>query len=381
LRCKTDFYSASAHFKPYSSLQKHECLPCDPSCTHGCWGPSISDCKVVPNESTTTKVVSPYCLHYDKTDNCDECELFPLNVYFAYDYFKNNFIKSPYYYCSECLHNCRVCTSQYNCVCWDLSQKPFLSFDMDFNVCRFGSCPDNCVSCDVKGVCNECEEDHKLVGNECFGRMKQKQDCLKIINNECQLCAQGYVLSFENLCVKCPGNCSECQIENSKLFSKMTCLECESSFFLYEGGCIEFPLALGIGKLNLSMNNRKYLHKLALYTESLIPSNCKNIKNFYFNSCVNCEQNYFLNSNNQCNICSENSFLCKLSPEINEIEIIQCTPSYYFNPKTNSCVKCKDHCLKCSPNGCLECFDGYSLFEGTCVACVDPNCLKCRESS
>ena len=183
---------------------------------------------------------------------------------------------------------------------------------------------------------------------------------------KCMKCKEGYTLAkvdWMEICVKeCPLNmfplfedgnyiCKKCSLPNCKLcWNSTICLECKEGFFLDEDKCVV---------------------------------ECK--EKFYFETdCVSiCPVGTFL-QDRRCKRCSPGCFKC-VSPnscihcQENKGLILyngSCYNRTCFIDKTNDCPNCEFPCVQCAFNPrpdfkdliiCLQCAEGYSLYEGICV--------------
>jgi len=90
------------------------------------------------------------------------------------------------------------------------------------------------------------------------------------------------------------------------------------------------------------------------------------------NYCTSCYQGQWLNNNGLCLACQSGCLNC-----ISSTQCLQCQNglvSNSWNPllgstPINSCIPCQAPCLSCilSPNYCLSCINGYTIFGNQCV--------------
>ena len=250
----------------------------------------------------------------------------------------------------------------------------------------FFKCIDNCIECDEANKCKACAPEFNITKNNdlCYDRIvgckiyNKSSEYDDLLNNNGR---KGYEL------------CEECN-EPEGYFclneEKHLCLKINddiSSYYKNDKGC-------------LVKCEDKY-------------DNCMSCN---ITHCINCKPGYYLNNNNKCLIgiqhcykhdldtnppeCiqCENNYSClndnrKICESINDVDL------YYFvdnNRATNDCRKlCSskygEKCKNCTKDKCLNCYDGYFVYEtDKCLLSIknckehyyDGNykyCLECEE--
>ena len=245
-----------------------KCKPCHSNCTDGCTGPDEIDCKkdlvphidpspIVPPSITgqndnsffidgSARMVSEKtykcrddCALCDDESNCTSCYLYGDNVIYKLDTGINEFTQSPYFFCKKCESSCEVCSSSGSCICEKSLSNPFAFFDLNFNICRRVTCPENCEECDNQGLCVRCRDKYSLDDNKCVipGR-----NCMKYSKEDpdkCDQCPSSFSLDSSSRCVRCSSGCDYCDISGVD----SACLLCRSSI-LYRNQCISLnPLS------------------------------------------------------------------------------------------------------------------------------------------
>ena len=191
-------------------------------------------------------------------------------------------------------------------------------------------------------VCSSCISGYTLVetnsGKECIedktlNEINSKiENCVQISesdNNKCNKCKREYILSYnKKRCVYSP-HCSSVDINNK-------CISCEYPYTFNEGECVINPPCY-------KMENEK---------------------------CTSC-QNYY-NLDRETNICQRNPLYedehCKIKDPSDLSICLECENNYYLNSITGECKEIVDHCLEESFNYyyiylCKQCEEGYYLAE------------------
>lgn len=190
------------------------------------------------------------------------------------------------------------------------------------------------------------------LGNDCLGYSSIMQKCdLEPCFPKC-LCAKEYFSQSNGNCKNCPDNQSNCfgdKICESSCF-KNSCL-CETGYFCDpdRGGC------------------------------SICDKSCQNCTDSTSSDCISCKEGYFLQNNSFCEVCHESCLECVgiLSNQCVKCEPNQtlrkgsceakCGSDEYITPEME-CLNCNKICKSCENGteiGCLSCFEGKNLINGT----------------
>ena len=245
-------------------------------------------------------------------------------------------------YCSEGMFNCKKCIDGY-----------FLSKDKN-------SCTkeENCYSGDkFYGICNYCIENYyiDLKDRKCKLNKEDKDfnNCIKIENDFCILCENGYNLSEDGKCTTTK-NCAE--VLNGK------CITCSDNYYL-------------------GLDNRCSNIKHCIYSDSIF-------------QCKECEDGYYYNSTSQiCLQYTEEFENCKLTTFNGSYYCYYCKTGFYINQTDHLCYNNKEEneffkCLMTDMNGeyCINCEDNYyigykdhkcSKIYGCEISENEEKCLEC----
>ena len=93
---------------------------------------------------------------------------------------------------------------------------------------------------------------------------------------------------------------------------------------------------------------------------------------------VECDDGYFLDGNNQCQVCSFNCKTC-ITKSTN---CISCNAGYFLPSPTGEgeCQPCGFGCSSCTTGGCTGCYTKFFFEDNNCLACL-PNCATCTSNS
>ena len=386
--CDTLHYIAILNSFPLIS----SCLKCDDECTDGCTGPLRSNCIIVQNptppppplpdnpndppdpETIETNQCSDSCETCD-AKKCVSCPLHSNNLVFQYDANENNFTDSSFYFCEPCQANCAVCQSSDSCVCQHSLNRPFASFDKNFNFCQRIKC-DNCSECRGNGVCLKCQDRYFLDSGKCVKTDLSR--CSVNMQGECKLCSEQYFLT-KNSCQRCSSNCKKCQTTQSNITDKLHCTECQNQYFLFENKCFKIHTK----SEDIPLLNQVYDHMLQkkyIFEHTYSTPNCSKQKNQYSSICKKCNHGYYLSSLSKCKKCPISASAC--IPTRNHIPtIIKCESGFYLDASLNKCINCSQNCLSCSKRECHVCKPNFRKYLHQCISCPDPNCDICLTNS
>ena len=236
--------------------------------------------------------------------------------------------------CIECTSStCQKTVDEENsCKCQECKDGYFV------NNYRCFDCEGNCKTCEEKGKCLSCDEEHYYLENtECI---KCSGNCKTAVLNTCKCSSCEDGLYLENYhCLKCEGNCKTCEEKNK-------CLSCNNDYYLEEGQC----------------------KKCSANCNTTVPNSCK---------CASCKENNFLFESGCYECINEN--VCE-SYKDDHCECKDCKSGYYKDKY--SCNKCSDKCLTCNGgienelnHHCLSCDNNiefkYLLSNDSVNICVD----------
>ncbi|EAR97554.2 leishmanolysin family protein (macronuclear) [Tetrahymena thermophila SB210] len=195
-------------------------------------------------------------------------------------------------------------------------------------------CSSKCSEC--KGPpanqCTKCNMQYHLQNGDCIEKkicsqkIQEQENCQVCAGTICTSCLSGYLLQ-DRVCKKCSSNCLECFKETD------FCLSCKSGFVLSQNKCIQ-PIK---GCKQQDQNN---------------PS-----------ACLQCQDDYFLDSNNTCVFCGE---------------------GYFYDYQKQACQKCSSNCKSCInyPDTCTSCFSNYffNLKNNACIMLQNPQSSRILNS-
>ncbi|XP_065672531.1 proprotein convertase subtilisin/kexin type 6 isoform X3 [Hydra vulgaris] len=257
------------------------------------------------------------------------------------------------------------------------------------------------------GISSVCEPCHHTC-HECLG----PDNCISCIgeldnrNKGCVNPCPNQYLS-QNNCQSCHPGCSSCFGPNYD-----QCIECNGNFSLHTDTHTCHKVC-----------QRKFYNDEKTLTCKPCHSSCASCVGPSFEQCLTCiDKLYFLNNtcvsqcplgwfktfdhacarcSSRCNQCIYNFDLCT-SCGTNEVwhdfKCYSACPAHMFKDKSNRCYQCHDSCNTCvgaSPNQCLTCRQGFSIYNGMCIEgctagffysslknkCLpcNGNCLRCNE--
>jgi hypothetical protein len=258
----------------------------------------------------------------------------------------------------------------------DISNLPpgkYQSFQGDMNV--LSDCLPNCKSCTSSLDCSECFDGHFLIGSICF---ECSQECATCVDHRSKcLSCKNPLNSLINNQVEI-NNCNYNSDLNCNTFVEGECLKCKPGYSLSLTGCIQCPTG-------------QYFDKAFQFCKDCLPG-CINCSNFF--SCdlcaaeydlisglchfnPNCVEAYFFdNTVNKCLKCIPNCYSCE-----NNFECIECFVGSYLD--NSICIKCLPNCYQCKDGQtCIECNRGYFWKDNKCAIIVDdPNPILLHSSS
>ena len=270
--------------------------------------------------------------------NCDICE----DDY----YHDSNGLCVPTQYCLESENlRCKECISGY-----------YLSNNY------YCSKSDNCLYVDIFSfICTICKKGYYLDTKDftCKSNLENNEYkyCLKVSDNECLQCENGYYLGEDQRC-SFTKNCLES--ENG------ICLICSDNYYLdLYNQCINIENCIysRIGECLECKDNYYYynLNKTCVEWDENF-KNCKTTCS-YDDECCECKNNYYINFTDY--LCYDNTkegpfYKCSFTDDLGEI-CDYCEDGYFIGSEDKKCSKI-DNCKKSeNENKCLECDEHYCL--------------------
>lgn len=302
--------------------------------------------------------------------------------------------QEKYSKCFKCVELCARCE---NNTCVKCQSDYFLYQGKCYAACPKGALVNEttltCYDCKVKNCakcywlvysgesherCHECDENYFLINNV-------------TCNTTCPI--DGYYIPKSGHCSSCPKNCSECFLNSTSDLVK--CSSCLPGYFFFLGDCVN------------KCEEGYYFDGITCQKCSENCLKCSDEK-----SCIKCDQNYVLSTEDSCNIsCKEHQYnssgVCKeCNPECKTCEnqnsnCTSCAATYFLENSSKTCVPCPNFCSECSNSTiCKKCISdinfklvndscqlvcpsiGYFLNETLqkCISCSN-DCLICSSST
>ena len=378
---QSSHYSAGnvIKFDGVTASEYLECVPCNPSCLHGCSGPEIRDCLADPNASISVNCPGS-CTHCIGSGICTECPSFLENLIYTYDSSKNEYITRSHYFCQTCADNCFACSSGNDCTCAQEISVLEIIFVEEFNSCLKTKCTRNCVSCESVLGCTLCVNGYVIKNGECQNSKMIRRNCVSYEENKCMECPDLYYQSEDSRCERCSSNCLSCEAPGQAL-SHPKCRRCKPEYLLLNAKCflLDFSTRLQVIGFFSNLLDSLGIDKTRSVQDDTLSRNCAKRKNEYSSVCLECEPSYYLTQKRRCQKCPVNSLTCHLKNS--RVMISSCKPRFYHSKPQNKCLPCRENCLSCDALGCVECVPQFVLLNKKCAACSDPNCEICLSNS
>ena len=197
-------------------------------------------------------------------------------------------------------------------------------------------------------------------------------------------------VSGSGICLICNPLCKTCKGTTS-----LDCLSCYPGTYLYNYGCLTYCPSNSIGIVD---------------TCYACHSSCKTCSGINPYDCLTCFDGYY-QKNGYCQKCDPTCNTCTMnfqnvsyctSCKANAVLVYEsciCQDGYYcFGTNcSDNCIKCDPSCKTCYAFPCLSCFQGFFLYEHTCIqncpspfindvvnnncSLCDPTCLTCKGST
>ena len=342
---------------------KGECVVCT-KLIDGCFDCSFDDDK---NKKICNECISKEFKLNKDFNLCDRCSKENcLKCHFNEDYTSTlcDECKEGYYVnsdntCSQCKNvaipngNCKICSDNEQ----DINSKIY-SCNQYYVLVGTNciKCPDNCPYCEYNEVkketeCTRCKENYIINPNrKCTYCGENCEFCKLNENSEpiCLFCNSKYFLS-EGKCLNCPNNCQKCKIAEN---NQIKCVDCNKKYALLDGECKECPTGC---------------------------SDCEYNKVYDRKDCKECNYNYALNKENQCESCSS---IIEIGGEACE--------SCGYNELSNKfeCYNCKGYDSYAYINNKYQCLSNSDSSQLNLYGCVKANynekenkyeCTKCKD--
>ncbi|ELP86333.1 hypothetical protein EIN_296330 [Entamoeba invadens IP1] len=259
------------------------------------------------------------------------------------------------YYLSIDEKTCIDCTlSENDVACGRCNDGQY--FNTQSKSCK--SCFTNCQLCTEEFNCYQCANGTLL--NKQITPSKETPDKCEELSHctlegtkgdHCELCKTGYRLQGGN-CEKCNDNCDVCYKKDD---GKSYCSVCSDTYVWVKGEC-----------------------------KSATEIHCKKGSTTY--GCLECDDEYFLDSSFVCSQCDKTCNTCIEIPT----HCLTCQKDYYFESGTKNCKLKDPHCNLVDQAGCKECINDLTTDEGknttgyfvppesqVCVDCTN-HCKLCE---
>lgn len=194
-------------------------------------------------------------------------------------------------------------------------------------------------------------------------------------NFKCLNCSSGFKL-INNQCIQRTVNVTNCLLYS---LSSDLCVQCSQTYFLSTDATQCLPNPVGLNFCRVYLNQNTCSGCVANYYYNLVTNQCSPVLNlnltpnclFYdsFQICTTCATNYFLNSNNTCQIVLAqncltitNSSACATCPSLRGLQ----NQNGLINCVSISDVRCFNFTIN-YPFTCLQCIQGY--FPGSNGVC------------
>ncbi|XP_078258376.1 extracellular matrix organizing protein FRAS1 isoform X5 [Rhinoraja longicauda] len=316
---------------------------------------------------------------------------------------KPHFYMSSAKLCTECHSTCVSCTGSSPQNCTVCSSSRLLHESKCLLTCPEGfysqdkacySCHPSCKGCDgpSDSDCITCHPHATWLNGYC------RTGC-----NEGQYLNQvGYCVECQPECQQCVANlqrtgsiCLNCKIPHGLLFGDHCTSHCPRGYFMSSSACRRCHSLCKACRSEGAYGCTECEAALVLAHNGMCMSGCP--QGYYSDSDQICQ---FCSS--QCLTCESNSacLSCKDPTKVllfGECQYEICAQQYYIDYTTGICRECDWSCNACKgplKTDCLQCMDGYTLQEGSCVAqckagfykageeCIRCNdrCVKCSRS-
>ncbi|CAD8104639.1 unnamed protein product [Paramecium primaurelia] len=237
--------------------------------------------------------------------------------------------------CKDCRYFCRL-----GCLSCDYNTNNCLSCNTGFRPVSYyckNICGDGLIVTDPTGFYSEqCDDKNTISTDGCNGicqyQCQSFDICLTCLNERCESCATGYILSLDKVCLPICG-------DSIKVSQEI----CEDGLILPYQGCQNCKPKCQPSCLYCGINQLKY--------------------QFYYSSgqgCTTCKKGYNRINNVCYSICGD-----KLITEDEECD----DGNLIYDDGCHQCkFNCQSSCLICVKGVCLDCIDGYQLIQSKCYS-------------
>ncbi|CAD8073425.1 unnamed protein product [Paramecium sonneborni] len=309
--------------------------------------------------------------------------------------------------CKDCKFFCRI-----GCSSCDYTINKCLSCELAGFVPKYYYCDNVCgdglVVTDPSGINSEECDDRNTNNNDGCNNLCQFQcqtSCASCINNRCAICADGYLLTNEKICIAICGDLKRVlgeQCDNSPYKSCINCqIKCQST-------CIDCDTTgLGCLKCKTGYNNNDYIcqsicgDQIVTNDEQcddgnlIIGDGCHFCQYSCQDSCLNCIQGVCYNCKEGFELIQSKCY-AKCGDGIqNDKEQCEMIKSLHIYQSCKSCVfTCDLNCQLCQFGRCQKCTKEYELSSNQyycikslqynskivehCQIQVQDNCIQCK---
>ncbi|EAR81858.2 zinc finger lsd1 subclass family protein (macronuclear) [Tetrahymena thermophila SB210] len=399
----------------YQLDENNKCII--PQCPSGC-----QTCNLQNNNTVCISCNDQYYL--DENKNCQKCQL-------------------PCQTCTGSAYSCTSCQDQNSYVLNSSNNTCQLKCQNNCSSCNYDNGQIYCIQCnpgyyiDSSSSCQQCISpcsSCKITASTCLSCIdnyvfvESNNSCSPICDSSCKTCSNpkdtqsclscfdGSFLDNNNQCQKCISPCQNCNQKGSNCLSciqdytfnatqntcqpicdsscnlcslplnSQSCLSCFDGFYLSNNQCFacQYPCATCLTSSSNCLTCQKdYIYQQQTNSCSPICYNsCKTCSlPLSSSSCLSCYDGFFLNNNNECQICQPPCQNCVISANTCQ----SCIQNYTLNVTQSLCFPiCDPPCLTCNQpknsSACLSCIDGFFLFNNQCLNCQSP-CASCIDSS
>ncbi|CAD8183516.1 unnamed protein product [Paramecium octaurelia] len=281
--------------------------------------------------------------------------------------------------CKDCRYSCRIGCSSCNYTTKECLSCEFPGFTPISYYCK-NLCGDGIVAVDPSGFYSEQCEDGNTINNDgcsntCQFQCQPTTICTSCISNRCEICATGYYLSNQKVCIPICGDsifvpdeqcesslilpykgCQNCQIkcQNSCLTCNTTelgCLQCKTGYNRIDYLCYSICGDQIITEDEECDDGNLIYGDGCYFCQFNCQDSCLNcLKGI----CYDCQEGYRLIQSKCYSICGDGLQKYKEQCDLNaSLQIYQNCQSCQFT--------CDLNCVQCQFGICQQCIEGYEL--------------------
>ncbi|KAL4494497.1 hypothetical protein ABPG72_019907 [Tetrahymena utriculariae] len=387
-QCAGGFYSKSGICTQCPNDLK--CLTCQDentctSCKSGEYIQPNNACDICKEgyyiDGTFCKNCKQNCQKCSSQDTCTQC----IDGYF---------LKSGSCEACSTLLNCLTCSDKLSCT--SCFKDKYIYLDGKCDVCLQGyiiedkfckKCPEYCEKCSSVSQCTQCSQGYFLKGNICQ-QCTPQMNCLTCLNeSSCQSCEPGKFIKDDKRCDKCEDgffvdniNCKKCKDNCAKCKSYDICDNCQANYYFEDNTtspkCIQCS---GPGKFifnGTTCKNCRDGFNCLTCNENLCLTCDTNSQNKYLyvkeGKCGDCKQDdgFYINEDQKCFQCNQ-SINCKTCSS--DSKCLTCQQDYYLN-SLEQCVRCDQEGQYIDGSSCKSCNSLYP----NCKQCTKDGCKICQ---